>query len=94
MFCIRPGRRDRSAHRNEEVEFDENGDEPLPAQEVGLFRAAAARANYLALDRPDLGFAAKELCRRSSTPRRGDLSALRRFCRYLLVEPRRFYHFA
>ena len=32
------------------------------------FRAHAARANYLAADRPDLQFAAKEVCRDMATP--------------------------
>eukprot|EP00969_Alexandrium_andersonii_P144720 6399556-Alexandrium_andersonii.AAC.1 len=44
-------------------------EEPLPAHEAGLFRAGAARANYLAPDRPDVAFPAKELCRRMSAPR-------------------------
>ena len=31
-------------------------------------RANAARANYLCLDRPDIGFAAKACCRRRPSP--------------------------
>ena len=38
-------------------------DSPLTGDEVGLFRSYAARANYLAMDRPDLAYPAKELCR-------------------------------
>ena len=68
-------------------------DEELSGDRVGLFRAGAARANYLALDRPDIAFAAKELCRRMSAPREGDLTALRRLARYLLGAPRRVYQF-
>ena len=63
---------------------DEGGDCPLDAAEVTLFRATAARANYLALDRPEVAFAAKELCRRMSEPRQRDKVALQRLCRYLL----------
>eukprot|EP00969_Alexandrium_andersonii_P008246 358807-Alexandrium_andersonii.AAC.1 len=37
---------------------------PLDAASVGSYRALAARANVLSFDRPDLGFAAKECCRR------------------------------
>ena len=65
----------------------------MSAPEAVLFRATAARANYLALDRPDVAFAAKELCRRMSAPRRKDKVALRRLCRYLLGAPRVVYDF-
>ena len=47
-----------------------------------------ARANYLAQDRFDLAFAAKELCRRMAVPRKSDLVALRRLARYVLEVPR------
>eukprot|EP00969_Alexandrium_andersonii_P191678 8465813-Alexandrium_andersonii.AAC.1 len=36
----------------------------LQQQEASQYRALAARANYLSMDRPDLSFAAKECCRR------------------------------
>ena len=42
--------------------------EALSPERVGLFRAGAARANDLALNRPGVAFAAKELCRRMSAP--------------------------
>ena len=60
----------------------------MSSREAALFRATAARANYLALDRPDISFATKELCRRMSAPRRCDLPALARVVRYLAAEPR------
>lgn len=69
------------------------GEAPLGASQVGMFRAGAARANYLALDRPEIAYAAKELCRRMAEPRNCDLAALRRIARYLLGVPRRVYHF-
>ncbi len=37
--------------------------ENLPERTASLFRSFAARANYLALDRPDISQATKELCR-------------------------------
>ena len=46
------------------------------------------------MDRPDSGFAAKELCRRMAEPRRGDLLALRHLARYLLGAPRFVHHYA
>ena len=63
----RPGRRERAEHREQEDnDWEPSDDDLLDGERVGLFRAAAARANYLALGRPDLGFPAKELCRRLS----------------------------
>ena len=38
-------------------------------QEKTRFRGVAARINYLALDRSDLQFAAKKLCRKMAKPR-------------------------
>ena len=59
----------------EEIE----GDEPLTKEEdVTSYRALAARANYLSLDRADICFAAKECCRHMSNPTSGDWKALRR----------------
>ena len=70
------------------------GDEAaLTGQQAGLFRGVAARALYLSLDRPELAFAAKELCRRMSSPCKGDLRGLRRICQYLLSAPREVYQF-
>ena len=43
-------------------------EEPLGPQEATKFRALAARANYIAQDRVDVQFAAKELCREMSCP--------------------------
>eukprot|EP00969_Alexandrium_andersonii_P039279 1721684-Alexandrium_andersonii.AAC.1 len=40
------------------------------------------------MDRPDLGFAAKECCRRMSAPVSTDWAALVRLVRYLVVRPR------
>jgi hypothetical protein len=48
----------------------------------------------LAMDRPDLSFATKELCRRMSAPVAADAASLRRVARYLSDEPRTVYHFA
>jgi hypothetical protein len=67
---------------------------PLQGTEVGLFRSYAARANYLAMDRPELAYPAKELCRRMKEPVKGDLRALRRLAQYLADSPRLVYQFA
>ena len=62
--------------------------ELLSSHEATKYRAVAARANYLALDRPDIQFATKEVCRGMSSPTRGDVSKLRRLARYLILKPR------
>ena len=41
--------------------LDQGDDAPLTPDQASVFRAGVARANYLALDRPDLSFAVKEL---------------------------------
>ncbi len=58
-----------------------------------LFRSFAARANYLALDRPDISQATKELCRRMSAPKSADLRALARVARYLAGAGRVIYEY-
>ena len=69
------------------------GGTPLSWGEARLFRAHAARANYLGMDRPDIAFAAKELCRRMSSPTTADLDAIRRLAQYLVGSPRLVYSF-
>ena len=61
---------------------------PLTGKEATGYRALAARANYLALDRPDIQYAVKEICRCMSAPARSDLAKLRRLARYLIERPR------
>ena len=51
------------------------------------YRASAARAHYLAVDRVDVAFAAKELCRRMSSPVWADWKALRRLAQHLVGVP-------
>ena len=48
-----------------------------------FFRGMAARANFLAADRPDIIFAAKEICRFMAKPTNVALSAIKRLGRYL-----------
>ena len=67
--------------------------EHLPERTASLFRSFAARANYLALDRPDISQATKELCRRMSAPKAADLKALGRVARYLAGAGRVVYKY-
>ena len=62
--------------------------EALNDSESTTFRALAARANYLSLDRPDCAFATKELCRCFAHPTKTAVEALRRLVRYLVGAPR------
>ena len=50
------------------------------------YRAWVARANYLAADRTDCLFAAKEVCRFMSKPTTLAMISLKRLCRYLLTQ--------
>ena len=63
-------------------------DTPLDTKKVTHFRGLAARSNYLAADRPDCAYAAKEICRWMSAPTDLGLQGLRRLARYLVVKPR------
>ena len=58
-----------------------------------VFRALAARANYLAQDRIDLQFAAKEACRYMSAPTESSEAALKRLGRYLPGHKRLVYKY-
>ena len=69
-------------------------DTELPPKEASEFRSAAARLNYLALDRPDILFASKECSHRMSSPRNGDWKAIKRIVRYLMGCPRLVWRFA
>ncbi len=48
---------------SKEFEATPGEEEDLPERTARLFRSFAARANYLALDRPDISQATKELWR-------------------------------
>ena len=72
-----------------------NADKELPEQQSTHFRALAARGNYLSADRPEMQFAAKEVCRFMATPTILSSEALKRVGRYLVLRPRLvyLYHF-
>ena len=60
----------------------------LQEKDARKYRELAARANYLAQDRPDIQFATKEVFRGMFQPTKGDLKKLRRLGRYLKSHPR------
>jgi hypothetical protein len=65
----------------------------LPEKEFTRFRALAARANYLAADRIDVLYAAKEVCRFMSRPTDVAMGALKRLARYLRARPRMVFDY-
>lgn len=74
------------------AEFDSKG-EILTSSEATLFRALAARANYLAMDRPEVAYATKELCRFFATSTKTGVEQLKRLIRYLAGAKRLVWHF-
>ena len=74
-----------------ETEVDEASREESPlltGGDASAYRALAARLNYLALDRPDVQYAAKEVSKYMSKPRDIDWMKLRRVAKYLIGKPR------
>ena len=62
----------------DEVKVEGYDDEELSAASARLYRGVAARLNYIAPDRPDLGFAVKEAARSMSKPKVGDMQRLKK----------------
>ena len=74
-------------------ELPEDQWEPLDASSASRFRALAARINYLAADRPDLQYSAKEVSRWMSKPCRHHWEPMKRLARYLLDAGRMIQEF-
>ena len=68
----------------------EEGEELSP-EDAALYRSLAARGIYLGLDRADISYTAKELCRRFQSPTCADMAKLRRLGQYLADAPRLQY---
>ena len=58
-----------------------------------MYRALAARCNYLAQDRPDFAFSSKERCRAFSVPNLNSFKKLKRLVQYLCGLPRLVYNY-
>ena len=61
---------------------------PLDRGEMRCYRSAVPRCNYLAVDRFEIAFATKEVCRAMSKATVGDDRAVARLCRFLKELPR------
>ena len=69
-------------------EASASDEEPLSPQEQKEYRRGAAMLNYVAQDRPDMPFAAKEVSRWMSAPTAGSAASFKRAVRYLRAQPR------
>ena len=72
---------------------NEEGEQLLDLQWATRYRSLVARANYLATDRPDIGYAVKELCRTMSRPTSRSWDKLTRVVKYLVKNPRMIISF-
>jgi hypothetical protein len=74
-------------------EEDNDDDKELEKEQAHSFRRIAARCNYLAMDRPDIQYSVKEVCRDMSKPTSGSLRRLKRIGCYLKRKPRLIWKF-
>ena len=63
---------------------DDDYDVELGRQESINFLSLAARANFMTLDRADIQYSVREICRRMAKPCKGDWDGLKHLARYLL----------
>ena len=78
--------------RGEEAVSAEVQEERYP-EDATRYRRAAARITYMAQDRADLAFAAKELAKNMARPRKGDEVKVKRVIRYLRAKPRAYVEY-
>ena len=63
------------------LELAENAAFELEPADATMYRALAARCNYLSQDRPDIAFSSKELCREFAVPNKMSFQKLKRLAR-------------
>ena len=78
----------RTAKWHEPPEEVREEDDLLTGEELKLFQSVAARFNFLAMDRPDLLYLAKELMRKMASPRTQDFTAPRFSIKYPRITSR------
>ena len=66
----------------------------LEGESATMYRALSARLLYLSMDRPEVAFAAKELCRHFAHPTKVGVEALKRAVRFLVGLPRLVWNFS
>ena len=77
-----------STPMTKEIEQKLGNGEMLEASEASWLRRGIARVNYMAQDRPDLTYAARELSRFMAVPTEGTKAGLSHVIRYLRLHPR------
>ena len=70
-----------------------SGGEDLQGEAATMYRALSARLLYLSMDRPEVAFASKELCRHFAHPTKVGVEALKRAVRFLVGMPRLVWNF-
>ena len=83
-----PGSKDEAAAVARKQGEEEEEEVYMDPAEATRFRGVAARINYLAMDRSDIQFAAKECCKRMANPVLSDWMKVKRVGRYLKGHPR------
>jgi hypothetical protein len=73
-----------AAVKTKESEREEQEKKLETKEERAKFRGGAARLNYLGQDRPDVQFAAKEVCQGMAVPTVGGIGKVKRAVRYLV----------
>ena len=71
--------------------MEEADETALGPADARVFRAVAARLNYMGPDRPDMQYAIKEIkeaARCMASPRESDWALLKKIGKYLLYRPR------
>jgi hypothetical protein len=85
-----PGKKDDTKdllEENEDTSIDPEFEPVKDKKLIKEFQGMAATSNYLAADRVDLPFAAKELCRDMSSPTPNSFKKLKHLARYLVTVP-------
>ena len=81
------------AKRAKKLEFAANSSFVLNPGDATMYRALAARCNYLSQDTPDIPSSSNELCRECSVPSQNNVNKLKRLVRYRAGMPRLVYHY-
>ena len=72
---------------------DREQSQEVSQQDGTRYRAATAKYNFLAIDRPDIQFSSKEASKYMSSPRQSDWDMVIKLARYLRTNPRKKHVF-
>ena len=73
----------KNGYKDEAAGEGELEEEKLQKDEEKAFRSVAARANYMALDIPNIQYPVKEVCRSMAAPTTTSYSKLKKLARYI-----------